>query len=169
MLRHALEDLTQEDFGRAPGASAPPIGWHLWHVARWGDRFQAGIANPDAPAEVWAAERLAEAWGLNPAELGVLELGMGMDAEKAQALPARIGKRRFESYLERVLDALHVAISESDPALLMAPRMSIREYATVNGVIQYAPPAETTLFADILFHLTHSGRHIGSVEALRGL
>jgi hypothetical protein len=47
--------------------------------------------------------------------------------------------------------------------------LSIREYGMVDGVLQYAPPQQSTLFADILFHLTHSSRHLGSVEALRGL
>ena len=38
-----------------------------------------------------------------------------------------------------------------------------------DGVMQYAPAQESTLFADIMFHLTHSSRHLGSIEALRGL
>jgi hypothetical protein len=162
-------NLTEEQFTRAPGETAPPIGWHLWHVARWGDRFQATLANPDALNEIWVSEHLPEACGLDPEELGVLQVGMGMDAAKAQALPGAIGKQRFQGYLDRVLDALDAAIAASDPESLLAPRMSIREYANVNGVIQYAPAQESTLFADIMFHLTHSGRHLGSVEALRGL
>ena len=169
MLMRITESLTEAQFARVPGDTAPPMGWHLWHVARWGDRFQATLANQDAPAEIWVSERLAEACGLDPDELGVLQLGMAMDASKAQALPAAIGKLRFEAYLDRVLEALHTAISESDPAKLLAPRMSIREYASVDGVLQYAPAQESTLFADILFHLTHSSRHMGSIEALRGL
>ena len=169
MLRRTLENLTDHQFTHAPGETAPPMGWHLWHIARWGDRFQASIANPEAPAEIWTSEGWAEACGFEDIELGVLQLGMSMDAAKAQALPAAIGRQRFGAYLERVLDALHAAISESDPEALLAPRMSIREYATVNGTIQYAPAEQSTLFADILFHLTHSGRHLGSIEALRGL
>jgi hypothetical protein len=145
------------------------MGWHLWHIARWGDRFQATLANQDSPVEIWASERLPDACGLDPDELGVLQLGMAMDAAKAQALPGAIGKMRFQTYLDRVLNALDAAIGGCDAETLLAPRMSIREYASINGVIQYAPAQESTLFADILFHLTHSSRHLGSVEALRGL
>ena len=169
MLRRTLETLTDEQYIRPPAATAPPIGWHLWHIARWADRFQAILTDPESPIEIWASDHLAESFGLDPAELGILQLGMAMDATKAQALPAAIGRRCFETYLDRVLDALRAAIAETDAATLLAPRLSIREYATVNGVIQYAPAQESTLFADILFHLTHSGRHLGSIEALRGL
>jgi len=169
MLRRTVENLSAEQFSRAPGETAPPIGWHLWHIARWADRFQASLANPESPAEIWTSDRLADAAGLNPDDLGVLQLGMTMDAAKAQALPAAIGKLRFEAYLGRALDALQAALSQTDASTLLAPRMSIREYASVNGVIQYAPAQQSTLLADILFYLTHSSRHLGSIEALRGL
>ncbi len=169
MLRRTVENLTEAQFTRVPGESAPPIGWHLWHIARWGDRFQATLADRDAPAEIWVTDGLPEVCGLDPAELGVLQLGMGMDAAQAQALPAAIGKQRFQTYLDRVVDALDAALAASDAEMLLAPRLSIREYGMVDGVPQYAPAQESTLFADILFHLMHSSRHLGSVEALRGL
>lgn len=168
-LRRTLSSLTPAQFAEAPGETAPPAGWHLWHVVRWADRFQAGLASPGAPAEIWTSEKLAAAWGLDPEALGVLELGMGMDAAVARALPSMAGQERFGRYQERVLDAAHAAITARDPEELLAPRMSIREYAVVDGVLRYAPPQESTLLADILFHLTHANRHIGNVEALRGL
>jgi hypothetical protein len=169
MVRRAIEQLSVEQFGYAPGPDAPPIGWHLWHIARWADRFQASIAAPDAPAEIWTTESLAEAYGLDAAALGILQLGMGMGVEDAQAVPSTIGRERFAVYQERVLAALGAAIASCDPARLLSPRPSIREYAEVNGVLQYAAPQESTLLADILFYLTHSSRHLGNVEALRGL
>ena len=169
MLRRTVEQLSDEAFARAPSPTAPPIGWHLWHIARWSDRFQATLANREDPQEIWLADDLPGACGLAPEELGVLQLGMGMDATKAQALPAALGRERFGSYLDRVLDALSTALEEVDPQSLLTPRMTIREYALVDGVMVYAAPQESTLLADILFHLTHSGRHFGSVEALRGL
>ena len=82
MLRRTVENLTEAQFTRVPGETAPPIGWHLWHIARWGDRFQATLADRDAPAEIWVTDGLPEACGLDPAELGVLQLGMGMDAAR---------------------------------------------------------------------------------------
>jgi hypothetical protein len=169
MLRRTLAGLSDEQFTHTPGESAPPIGWHLWHIARWADRFQATLIDRDAPPEIWTSEGIAESCGLEPDELGILQLCMSMDTTKARALPEVIGRQRFDVYLDTVLDALHEHISASDPATLLAPRMSIREYADVNGTIEYAPAQKSTLFADILFHLTHSGRHLGSIEALRGL
>ena len=169
MLRRTLESLSEEEFVRAPGETAPPIGWHLWHIARWADRFQATLADREAPAEIWVAERMPAAIGVEPETLGVLQLGMGMDTAAAQALLSPMGKPRFLGYLDRVLDVLHARISEINPDDLLVPRISIREYASVDGKIQYAPAQESTLLADILFHLTHSSRHLGNVEALRGL
>jgi hypothetical protein len=168
-LRRTVDNMTEEQFARVPGETAPPMGWHLWHIARWGDRFQATLANRESPSEIWVTDGMADACSLDPAELGVLQLGMGMEASKAQLLPAAIGKERFAGYLYRVIDALGAAIAGCDPETLMAPRLSIREYGMVNGVLQYAPAQESTLFADVMFHLTHSSRHLGSVEALRGL
>ena len=92
-----------------------------------------------------------------------------MEAAKAQSLPSAIGKQRFASYLGAVLDALQEAVAGIDPQTLLAARMSIREYAIVDGIARYAPAQKSTLFADLLFHLSHSSRHLGNVEALRGL
>ena len=74
MLRRTVENLTDDQFTRAPGDTAPPIGWHLWHIARWGDRFQATLVDRDAPPEIWTTERLAEVCGLDPEELGARPL-----------------------------------------------------------------------------------------------
>ena len=32
------EGLTDEQLARQPSPAAPPIGWHIFHVARWADR-----------------------------------------------------------------------------------------------------------------------------------
>ena len=37
-LLRVTEELTPEQFCWLPGPEAPPIGWHLWHIARWADR-----------------------------------------------------------------------------------------------------------------------------------
>ena len=36
LLLKATVPLDESDFSRRFGATAPPIGWHLWHVARSG-------------------------------------------------------------------------------------------------------------------------------------
>ena len=169
MLTRALDGVTEEQFTRAPGETAPPIGWHLWHIARWGDRFQATLRDRESPREIWVIDGIAEASGLDASALGVLQLGMGMDAKVAQSLPGAIGKDRFVAYLAEVLSALQAAVGESDVSELLTPRLSMREYGMVGGVLQLAPAQESTLFADLVFHITHAGQHYGSVDALRGL
>jgi hypothetical protein len=40
-LLASIADVDDESFRRRPGANAPSIGFHLWHIARWADLFQA--------------------------------------------------------------------------------------------------------------------------------
>src|SRR5688572_23661771 len=78
---NAVVGLTPEQLDRRFGPTAPPLGWHLWHVARWADRFQAsftprGDGNTSEPSnpnrDIWHIEELAATWKLDPGKLGVL-------------------------------------------------------------------------------------------------
>ncbi len=42
-LLKSVDSMSEEQFTHAPGTVAPPIGWHLWHTARWADRLQASL------------------------------------------------------------------------------------------------------------------------------
>jgi len=46
LMLDVTTDLDAEQFGRQPGPAAPPIGWHLWHAARFADRLQASFNSP---------------------------------------------------------------------------------------------------------------------------
>ena len=55
-LLPVTDDLTDEQLSKRPSQTAPPIGWHLWHIARWADRFQAsfpkrGDSHLDQPSD----------------------------------------------------------------------------------------------------------------------
>jgi len=39
----------------------------------------------------------------------------------------------------------------------------------VYGVMRPAAAPETTYIADLMFHIVHANRHLGMIEALRGL
>ena len=62
------EDLSEEQFARRRSAEAPPVGWHLFHVARLADRLQANFRSemsdrnysPNLPGQIWAEEDLAD-------------------------------------------------------------------------------------------------------------
>ena len=72
--------LPAEQFLAQPSPTSPPIGWHLFHVARWADRMQASfgphvsaaLAAACYPGEVWVQDGLARIWGLEAKRLGFL-------------------------------------------------------------------------------------------------
>ncbi len=94
-ILEAAEKLTEDELCQRFGPTAPPIGWHLWHITRWADRMQAYTSQPGTDTNnppnpnhgIWEKEQLAQKWGLDPARLGTLEEGSGMDFEDAAALP----------------------------------------------------------------------------------
>jgi len=167
--------LDAEQLGRQPGPDAPPIGWHLWHAARFADRLQASFDSPgtrpgemlDLSSQLWLAEGLAARWGLAPETLGLYETGMGMPVDIAVAL-ARLDRDALIDYARRAFAAAEAPIADLDVARLLSPRISIREYRLEGNTIVAAPGAESTLMSDLTFHLAHIARHAGNAEALRG-
>jgi hypothetical protein len=178
-IRQATEKLSEEELCQRFGPTAPPIGWHLWHIARWADRVQASLpranADPNDPPNpnrgIWEREQLAQRWDLDPASLGTLEEGSGMDFEASAALPRRIGKEALFGYVQQVFAATDEAIANLRPRQFEEGRSSVMEYKynSADGTIWRAEGAQTTLAADLAFHLSHANRHLGMMEALGGL
>jgi hypothetical protein len=179
-LIKVTENLTEEELCQAFGPTAPPIGWHLWHIARWTDRLQASLPHPHAESAeppnpnrgIWERARLAEQWNLTGAKLGRLEGGACMAFEDAARLPQQIGKAALLTYARRVFAATDEALASLSPAHFTEPRSSIFEltFDKEIGTLRRAPGAETTLLADLVgLHYSHTSRHLGSIEALVGL
>ena len=177
-LLKVTQDLSFEQLCKRPSLTAPPIGWHLWHISRWSDRFQASFpkrgdglskeySNPNR--DLWHIENLAAQWDLSPTTLGVLETGAGMEHDVAATIPKIIGKENMLNYARRVFVASEQALSSLTVSELDHPRTSILELEILGSSLQEAPGEETTNIADILFHITHANRHLGMIEALRGL
>ena len=161
LLLAVARDLSAEQFAASPGPHAPAIRFHLWHIARWADIVQANLAVAGAgsargPAtEIWADERLARAWGLGGVELGYRESGMGLPDEAAHALPLP-DQATVLAYAERAFAAAASASAAVDDARFVAAcRDPLGRETTVGGAI--------------LNHLLHVGRHLGMIEALRGI
>jgi hypothetical protein len=176
-ILQATKKLTEEEVCRQLGATAPPIGWHLWHIARWADRVQASLPRqdihhpPDPNRGFWERERLAEQWDLDPATLGTLQEGSGMSFVDAAVLPRRVGKDVLLAYARQVFAATDEAVTTLRPEQFLEPRQSVMEYRydVTDGRIWRAPGAETTVAADLAFHVSHANRHLGMIEALSGL
>ena len=178
-ILQTAEKLTEDELCQRFGPSAPPIGWHLWHIARWADRVQASLPKVDEQTDdqpnpnrgIWEQEQLVEQWDLDPATLGTLQEGSGMDFEIASVLPRHIGKEKLLAYVQHVFTATDAAVAALSPEQFSESRSSVMEYAydTTSGKIWAAPGAQTTLAADLIFHVSHANRHLGMMEALSGL
>ncbi len=170
-LIETTEDLTEDQFSWVPGSHAPPSGWHLWHIARWTDRVQASFPAADgAPVgEVWEDGQYCAAWGLNPTSLGVLQSGLGMDQQAAVEVVRQAGQARILAYAKRSFAACDSALDRLCAADLETIRDSISAFhIDENQRVVPAPPANTTVAADLAFHFSHASRHLGMIEGLRG-
>ena len=59
-LLDAAEACTDDDLTWRPGPTSPPIAFHLWHTARWADRWAETLGG--APQR-WLREGLTAQWG----------------------------------------------------------------------------------------------------------
>jgi len=157
------EDLSGEQLQRSPGPFAPSIAFHVWHTARWADLLQAKLREmTDAlrerlgpGGEIWEAERLADQWGLDAGSLGGNATGMGMDDDASAALPLPPA--------ERLLDYGRRAFAAMDEAVAVVGDEDLSESCTD----QYGQ--RTSVGSAVISHVSHVNRHLGMIEALRGV
>jgi len=157
------EDLSEEQLRWSPGPLAPSIAFHVWHTARWADLLQAKLREmTDAlkerlgpGGEIWEAERLAEQWGLDAGTLGPGSTGMGMDDDASAALPL--------PEKERLIDYSRRAFAAMDEAVALVGDEDLSE----SCIDQYG--GRTSVGSAVLSHATHVNRHLGMIEALRGV
>ena len=173
----STEDLTNEQITQQPSPTAPPIGWHLFHIARWADRLQASFSIKSSeleqpshlPSEIWTVEGLAKQWGLNPERLGLLETGAGMAVDEV-VIVASLGKSILLEYARRTFSEVEQAVRELTVEQLEHPRQSILPEIQVSSTGQpyFSGKRNVVILNDLIFHISHTGRHLGMVEALRG-
>jgi hypothetical protein len=153
---------------QAPRSGHSPA-FHLWHVARWADHLQAAIGGMTAELgsrlgvrpQVWEQERFAERWGWSGGALGFGETGMSMDDDVAAQLvfPPR---DQLLAYLRAAVAAAQEAVRAVDDTQFDALE---QEQPLTAGIWV----AGSTVGDVILAHVIHSSRHLGMVEALRGV
>ena len=175
---NALIGLSTEQLSHRGGPTSPPLAWHLWHLARWADRLQASFAprgdgshnEPSNPnRDIWHIEELATKWKLDPATLGISEAGTAMSEEAAATLAKQLDKIMLLDYARRAFSAVEQALAALTDADLQGARTSIVEFRVDDHQVTEAPGDATTHLDDILFHVSHTSRHLGMMEALRGL
>ena len=150
-LVEAASACTDEDLRWRPSSTSPPIAFHLWHAGRWADRWAEAVTGKP---QRWSREDVAVKWEF-PAEQGKGGTGMELPDEEAALLPYP-GRDALATYLRGVFSDLEHAVGDLDDETIL------READNLLG--------ETAPLADSLIrHLSHVSRHLGMIEALRGL
>jgi DinB family protein len=154
-------DLTDDQLRSSRGLTVPSIAFHLWHVGRWTDRVQSLIAKSVEPAkeiaddgEVWITEGLAGKWNLPREHLGEADSGMGMDDKVAADLELPLADVR--DYTERMM-------------VLLQKRLEGMRLSDLGNRTVDLYGRESSIGTALLSHLTHVDRHLGMIEALRGV
>lgn len=156
-LLKAAEELTPEQFSWSAGPSLHSVAWQLWHAARWDDvlasYFHRALAK-DPRTQVWERESLADRWSLPSGLMGRRDTGTEMSDEAAEGIRfpdpkevigyARLAFAYAEEGIELLPDGLLLAVAKDDP----------------DG---------DTQLDNVLIYLEHLSRHLGMIEAIRGL
>jgi hypothetical protein len=157
--RTITADLEDAVLDRRHSPASPPIGFHLWHIARSTDRNTAllkkNLGGPTDVEETWHQKGLAERWGMTPRRLGAGETGMEMSDEASESFvtPPR---DELRDYIASVFDALETVLNG-----LSDDQLEIR--------LEDVYERQTTVGEMLLQHLSHVDRHVGMIESLRGV
>ena len=158
----SVEDLDEGSFLTRPGIKAPAVAFHLWHTARWADAFQARLGSfaPELARfadrkQIWEARDLASAWGFG-GMLGKEATGMGLDDDASSALPLP-GKGEVVSYAGEAFAAAEDVFRGIDDDELL---LTSADFYGEGGWI---------VLDHFGWHLTHASRHLGMIEALKGV
>ena len=174
MLIRSGETVGIDQFVHVFAAEAPPIGWHLWHMARFSDRLQSKLSTETPGSfenELWYQQELSKAWEVDPAILGVYETGMGQQNSEAQTMIQQVGQKAILEYARIVFAACNSKIQNVSKVKLDKVYRGILDYRydTTTGSVWVEPSKESTIAQDLMFHANHSSRHLGMMEALCGL
>jgi hypothetical protein len=155
-LLDAADDITEDDLAWRPGPTAPSIAFHLWHCGRFADRWAEAVRafSGSAAAQRWLRENLAERWHF-PAQLGTGNTGMELGDEAAALLPFP-GRSELATYLRGAFNDLEQALSGLDDESILVAADDL-----------FGKPAP--LADSLVRHLAHTNRHLGMIEALRGI
>ena len=155
-----VEDLTDEQFARPLHSSVHSIGWQLWHIARWDDRFAELLLEklPELTKrhgearQLWTGESIGQKWGLPAGTMGLRDTGTDMADEAADQvhLPAKEDvvdyARRAFAYADEVTSSL------TDQLMMEVP----------------GDPHHDTFGQNLMYWLDHVNRHLGMMEAMKG-
>ena len=147
-----ITDLADDQLRARPGPHAPAIGFHLFHTARWADYDRQIIGGGN---QIWDRDNVPATWGLDLTELGETATGMGMGDEASERL-ALPEKELLVAYARQAFVAF-------DTFLESLPQNALDEPT-------HPPDGQQRPVRSVLLtHLAHDNRHLGMIEALRGV
>jgi len=156
-LLAAAEGLSPEQFAWSSGPSLHSVAWQLWHAARWDDVFASylhRVFGRDPRTQVWETESLAGRWSLASGSLGRRDTGTEMSDETAEEI-------RFPDQKE-VVSYVKLAFAYTEEAITLIPDDRLL-------AVEKDDPDSDTLLDNVLIYLEHLSRHLGMIEAIRGL
>jgi uncharacterized damage-inducible protein DinB len=151
------ESVTAEQLAWRPTPKAHSIAWTLWHIARSADRMSVELAAPGANrTEVWVGDGLAKRWRLGPEVIGSNSVGTDVSDDVAATIapPARDDLLGYARRAFAAVESSVAALTDADLG---------REYES--AVLERHETVGNTL----LICLTHTNRHLGELEYLKGL
>jgi hypothetical protein len=150
-LLDAIEQVSDDDRTWHPGPTSPPIAFHLWHCGRFADRWAEVVSGHP---QRWKREETAVKWAF-PAALGRGDAGMELSDEEAGALPFP-PRDQLATYLRGAFSDLEQAIGALDDETVL------RDADDLFG-------NQAVLLDSLTRHYGHVNRHLGMIEALRGV
>jgi hypothetical protein len=147
-----------------PAPTAPSIAFHAWHMARWADKNQsampawlAGRPDDEFAPEIWFKDDVIGRWGLRDIEAGDFGgTGAGLDDDASAALPLPEASELI-AYVEAAFAAFLARVEAIDDDALLD-----LEITDLYG-------DESTIGDAIASATSHTDRHLGMIEALRGV
>jgi hypothetical protein len=156
-------DLSDTQLTWRAGPMAPPIGFHLWHVSRLADRLQAKLPEMRGTGlgrEVWEADGYADQWLVGSDRMGFAALGVGIDEDTSAQIPL-VGKEPLVRYAQHAFEALDRVLEG----------LNDTDFGHRCPDLMYVPGRvpDRNVGEAIIRHLGHASRHLGMMEALKGV
>jgi hypothetical protein len=156
-LLKAAEEMSSEQFAWSAAPNLHSVAWQLWHAARWDDVLGSYLHRAlaqDPRTQVWERESLAEHWSLAAGSMGRRDTGTEMSNEAAEEV-------RFPGQKE-VVEYARLAFGYAEQGIALIPDELLL------AIAKNDPDADTQ-FDNALIYLEHLSRHLGMIEAIRGL
>jgi hypothetical protein len=155
-LLKVVDGLDDRHIMWTPIKTAPSIGFHLWHMARWADYLQEMIGG--STGQIWETEGLASEWGFHDSDLGFAATGMGLDDNASASLPLP-KKDVLLEYVRRVFAKADHAVGT----------MSEEDFHRTVRDRHGAEWQEAEIGDAILSWFKHDNRHLGMIECMLGV